>query len=304
MLPVEKVAELRLTRPEGVTETPRIEAASGLAIIDRNVFVVADNETYLAVFPDMGAAEGHTVPFLHDDYPDDLEERKKDKPDLESLTPLPAFDRFEHGGIIALGSGSKSGRDRAAFAVLGADCAVESAIQIDAAPLMRELQDRIPGLNLEGTAITDENFRILQRGNESGSFNAHIDLNLNGLCDAIANGHALDEGLVTNIVRHELGQIHGVDLCFSDADTLPDGTIVFSASAEIDNGGSDGDFTGSSVGMMRPDGDIFMLEPIEVRTKVEGLAATEQDNTVHAYMVTDEDNPDRPSALLETIIEL
>lgn len=302
MLPVRKETELRLARPQGATESPRIEAASGLAIVNEVVYVIADDEAYLAIFPEMGTQAGTTVDILDVDIPTDPSERKKHKPDLESLTPLRPFGRFTHGGIIALGSGSGEGRDLGAFAILESDGRVESAFQLDASPLMKELASQIPGLNLEGTAVTGGVLRVLQRGNDAGSYNAHIDLDRKGVLDAIAASRPLSGDLVVSTQKHDLGQIRGVKLCFSDADTLPDGRIVFSASAEADEDSIDGKVAGSAVGIMRPDGEIVTLEPIDLNKKVEGLAAVASRDGIHAYMVSDDDDPENPSALMRTTL--
>ena len=302
MLPVEKVADLRLEHASGATETRGVEAASGLAIVGGRVYVIADDEAYLAVFGAMGSERGKTFPLLDVDIPTDDSQRKEHKPDLESLTPLSSFDRFAHGGILALGSGSGPGRHRGAFAVLTKDGDVDSVVQLDAGPLIEELAARIPKLNLEGTAVAADTLRVLQRGNDPEAFNAHIDLDLDALRDAIAANRPLGADLVTDIRQHGLGQLRGTTLCFSDADTLPDGRIVFSASAEAEGAGPDGQIGGSAVGVMSVEGEILSLQPIEVETKVEGLAALANDGVIHAYMVSDDDDPDNPSALLRTSI--
>jgi hypothetical protein len=302
MLPVEEVSELRLREPAGASGTTRVEAASGLAIIETTVYVIADDEAYLAVFEDMGRREGITTRLLPDRLPADPDERKGQKPDLESLTPLAPFGDFTHGGLIALGSGSGDGRHRGAFVSFGDDRGIDRVVELDAGPLFSELSKRIPELNLEGTAVTRDRFRILQRGNEPGSVDAHVDLDLGGLCDAVASEGSLGADLLVDIAEHELGQIHGTKLCFSDADTLPDGTIVFSASAETTSEEVDGAPVGSAVGVMTHDGEVLALEPIETETKVEGLAARRAGDDIHAFMVTDVDDPDRPTSLLRTIL--
>lgn len=300
MLSVEKVADLKLTQPEGATETRQIEAASGLAIIDDIVYVIADDEAYIASFRAMGRELGTTVDMVDVDIPTDPSERKKHKPDLESLTPLKPFASFAAGGIIALGSGSGPGRDMGAFAILSEDGEVTSAIQLDAGPLMAELDRRIPKLNLEGTAATEDVMRVLQRGNEPEAYNAHIDLDLVGLKRAIAGPRVVGPDLIVDIKKHDLGFLRGTKLCFSDADTLPDGRIVFSASAETSASGPDGAIAGSAVGIMHPGGEIEMLEPIELDTKVEGLAARIAGDGLEAYMVSDNDDPANPSSLMKT----
>lgn len=302
MLPVDVVAELLLEEPAGASGTQHVEAASGLALVGDTFYVVADDDTYLAIFRDMGRKNGVTQRILPDELSPDPSERKKNKPDLESLTFLAPFERFEHGGLITLGSGSGDERTRGVFASFGADQEIDEIVHLDAGPLMGHLAEQIPELNLEGTAVTGQYLRIFQRGNEPGSTNAHIDLDLQGLCRALADGKPLDASLLAGIREHDLGAVKGTKLCFSDADTVANGTIVFSASAETQGEGVDGRPLGSAVGVMTSEGEVIAFEPIDVETKVEGLAARAHDGHVEAFMVTDDDDPHAPTLLLRTVL--
>ena len=302
MIPVERVRSLRLDRSEGASRSAGIAAASGLAVLGDTLYVVSDDELYLAIFGAMGETPGHTVHFLPGHLPEDYEERKDEKPDLESLTPLDTFGPFEQGGLIALGSGSSPHRRHGALAALGPDGTVSETVRIDAGPLFEHLAGRIEGLNLEGTAVVGDSFRILQRGNEPGATNAHVDLSLDGLREALVSRGPLEAHLVEDIVQHDLGRIHGTDLCFSDADTLSDGRVAFSASAETSEQGQDGALIGSGIGIMSAAGDIESLEPIDVKVKVEGLATVETRDGIEAYMVTDEDDPNTPTDLLRVLL--
>ena len=297
MIPVERVRALELEREAGATDTRRVEAASGLAVVEDTLYVVTDDELYVAIFRDMGAERGTVARMLPGELPRDYDDRKDEKPDLESLTPLPPFGRFAHGGLVAFGSGSSEDRCRGAFASFDPKGAIEEVVELQLGPLVEELQNRIEGLNLEGTAITGDVFRVLQRGNEEGSVNAHIDLDLAGLCRSIEEGAALSGDLVRDVREHDLVRIRGVDLCFSDADTLDDGRIVFSASAEPPEDGADGPSIGSAIGLMSSAGDIEQLEPIDIEIKVEGVAVRPEDGANAVYMVTDEDSPEVPSDL-------
>ena len=302
MLPVERVRTLELAHDAGPTKARYVAAASGLAILGDNLYVVADDELYIALFPDMGRSKGDVVPLLEGHLPANLDERQEEKPDLESLTPLAPFDAFSHGGLIALGSGSNEHRDHGAFAELGPNGEIANTFRLDAAPLFTALRDRIPGLNLEGTAVVGDRFRVLQRGDKEEATPSHVDLDLDGLRHAISQREPLTEGLVKEVRTYDLGRIRGVDLCFSDADTLPNSTIVFSASAEREEEGADGMSVGSAVGLMSADGDVQRLEPIDVEVKVEGLAARVIDEGIEAFMVTDQDDPETPSDLWRVVI--
>jgi len=302
VLPVEDVTDLQLAEPAGAAGRTHIAAASALAIVDDDVYVIADDELYLAVFPEVGRAKGRVVPLLSGDLPRDDRDRSDAKADLESLTPLGGFDGRPHGGLIALGSGSNPIRRRGAFAAFSDTGSISETFELDARPLMEWLDTRVPGLNLEGTAVSGDRLRLFQRGNEDGSVNAHIDLDLDALCAAVAGDRILTPAIVRDVSEHDLGHIRGVRLCFSDADTLPDGRIVFSASAEVDEEGPDGASVGSAVGTMSPSGEILRLEPVDLEIKAEGLAARPVRDGVEAFMVTDQDDPEVPSRLLRVLL--
>ena len=297
MIPMERVRPLELAEPAGPDDSKRVQAASGLVIVDETLYVVSDDQLYLAIFPNMGRDKGRVVPLLEGHLPHDQSERKEDKPDLESLSPLGSFGRFDHGGLVTVGSGSSERRVHGAFAAFAEDGSIDDVVLLDARPLLDALHERIPGLNLEGTAVTKDVLRVLQRGNDDESFNAHIDLDLQRLQEQISERGPLTDELIVDIHRHDLGQMRGVKLCFSDADTLSDQRIVFSASAEPDAGDADGGSLGSAVGLMSPGGEVLELEPVDVQVKVEGLAVVQDEGSIEAYMVTDEDDPDIPTDL-------
>lgn len=297
MIPMERVRSLKLDEPAGPNDSRHVQAASGLVIVDETLYVVSDDQLYLAIFPNMGRDEGRVVRLLEGSLPQDESRRKEDKPDLESLTPLAPFGRFDHGGLVTVGSGSSDKRVQGAFAAFAEDGSIGEVVVLDARPLLAALHQRIPGLNLEGTATTNDVLRVLQRGNEDDSFSAHIDLDLERLRSEISTGGPLTGDLVIDVRKHDLGQMRGVRLCFSDADTLSDQRIVFSASAEPDSGDADGGSLGSALGVMSADGEILELEPVDVQVKVEGLAVVETDGPIEAYMVTDEDDPGTPTDL-------
>jgi hypothetical protein len=299
---MERVRPLKLAEPAGPDDSRRVQAASGLVIRDETLYVVSDDQLYLALFPNMGRDEGRVISLLEGHLSEDESQRKDDKPDLESLSPLEPFDRFSNGGLLTFGSGSSDKRVHGAFAAFAQDGTIADVVLLDVRPLLEVLHERIPGLNLEGTAVTKDVFRVLQRGNFDGSFNAHIDLGLERLCAQIAQGGPLTGDLVLDVHQHDLGQMRGVGLCFSDADTLPDQRIVFSASAEPDEGGGDGSSLGSAVGLMSPEGEILHLEPADVQVKVEGLAVVQAEGVIEAYMVTDEDDPEIPTDLWRLVL--
>jgi len=89
-------------------------------------------------------------------------------------------------------------------------------------------------------------------------------------------------------------ELDGVSLCFSDATTLTEELVCFSASAED----SAGEIHGSVVGTIRADGSVRRLRTIDPRWKVEGVHATIDSGVIDFLFVCDQDDPEAPSPLL------
>ena len=69
----------------------------------------------------------------------------------------------------------------------------------------------------------------------------------------------IDVEEIASLRTYELGELDGVELCFSDATPLGDGLVVFTASAEDD----DGAIHGSVIGLLDPGGDVTRLRRID-----------------------------------------
>ena len=82
-----------------------VAAASGLVRHDRHLYVVADDLPVVFVQPEEGGEE-EEIRLSGEEIPEDPEERKRLKADLESLALLP------DGRLVTLGSGSTELRDR------------------------------------------------------------------------------------------------------------------------------------------------------------------------------------------------
>ena len=83
-------------------------------------------------------------------------------------------------------------------------------------------------------------------------------------------------------------------LCFSDATTLTEELVCFSASAEAEAG----EIHGSVVGTIRADGSVRRLRTIDPRWKVEGVHATIDSGVIDFLFVCDQDDSETPSPLL------
>jgi len=305
VIAIRKLRELILEEVGGDERSDHISAASALVLLRDTLFVVADDERQLGIFPDEARAPGHLVQILEGIVPKTEEERKAHKSDLESLTLLPACEGYPHGALITLGSGTDEERNRGALIPLGPDARpARGNREIDLRPLYTSLREEVPELNIEGAAVTEDVLHLMQRGNNGTGFNARIDLDLAAASAAFGSGEPPSADAVHSITRYDLGQLHGVKLCFSDAAPLEDGRIVFICSAEASDSHSDGPTVGSAIGVMDRDGSIASVEPVDLEVKLEGIATDIIADEIRVLLVTDADDPRTPSPLLEARLPL
>ena len=293
--------ELNLTTPTSVGRPLHLAAASGLVQVGDYLYVVADDEHHLGVFSASQAGAGTLITLFAGDLPDELEERKARKPDMEALVVLPAMEDYPDGALLAIGSGSKKRRRQAVILGLAADGAVNTPAKIlDLSELYTALKTTFDDLNIEGAFISADTLYLLQRGNKSETArNARIALKLDKVCKAVHKGKPVSAKAVSEIRAYDLGMSAGVPLCFTDAALLPDGSWIFSAAAEAtDNSYQDGEFVGAAIGIVKPDGELFHMEQLDAAYKIEGVAARVEGDTVHLLMVTDADNPAQAAVLL------
>jgi hypothetical protein len=279
-----------------------IGAASGLLCRQGRVYVVADDEHHLAVFDSL-----HQPGSLHRVFAGDLpagkKARKRLKPDLECLLWWPAPAPAAAPALLALGSGSKAGRDRAVLLPLGTDGKPEPAPgavqQLELAPLYEPLRERFGRINIEGAFLLADELVLLQRGGRD-AINASLHYRIDDL-RALIGGNTTPRP-PRRIVEHHLGTLQGVALGFTDAAALPQaqgGGWVFTAVAEdSDNAVADGDFCGAVVGIVDAQGECVAMRPLAQAAKVEGIDVQLHGGQLRLCMSTDADDPEVPSQLL------
>ena len=277
-----------------------IAAASGLVHTGSSLCVIADDALDLAVFPGEGEQPGRLARLLAGELSGDQSQRKASKPDFEALTMLPASEGHPHGALMALESGSKDERHYGVVCPLAADGALSGERrEIELAPLYEELKTELAELNVEGAPVAGERMLLMQRGNGPAGENCVIELSLERVLAAIATGAALDGSALLRIRRHDLGEVDGVRLCFSDAAPLPDGRLVYSAVAEGEGKGGGGGFGAAVVGVIEADGAVSAEHRLEPPAKVEGVEARlRDDGAIELLLVADGDDPDQPAPLL------
>lgn len=298
MLETRIVRELLVDDATGGTGQAHLSAASGLVKLGHRLFVVADDEHHLAMFDRSNREPGRLVPLFDGKLPLRHQARKAAKPDCEALLALPAFAGYPHGALMALGSGSRPSRQRAALLALDAAAEIQgSARTVDLAPLLAPLHELIPDLNIEGALVQGDVFSLLQRGNSGAATNARIDWSWHGLQRWLAEaGPAPKPAAIT---RFALGAIEGVALSFTDCAPLPSGEWLFSAAAEdTADTYNDGRCVGSAIGLIDAGGTIRLLERLSRVCKVEGITASAAGETINLLLVTDADDRRQPAQLL------
>jgi hypothetical protein len=303
MITLTKVRELDLAAAPTAGQPLYLSAASGLACLDSFIYVVADDELHLGVFPAAGSEPGRLIRLFDGALPDSKKKRKKQKPDLEALTLLPAFGDFPHGALLALGSGSRSNRRMGVLLGLDRHGGVRGSPQaVDLSPLLAPLDEEFPKLNIEGAVVSHDELRLFQRGNKRDAENAIIRFRLSLLLELLSS-QRVDAVTPFAIDRFDLGQIDGIPFCFTDAAALPNDDMVFTAVAEdTDDNYNDGPCAGAAIGIVGNNGHLRSLHRLRQPCKIEGVDARPDGDVVRLLLVTDADDPDIPASLFSATI--
>lgn len=296
MIHLTKLKSLMLAQGTHAERHPHLSAASGLVQVGPWLYVVADDELHLGQFLREGNSHGQLHRCFEGELPQDAEERKAEKPDIEVLTQLPGFST--HPTLLALGSGSKKNRHRSTLITLDSNGNIHGKPM----PLALEkfydfLKDEIGKLNIEGAAVVEDSMYLFQRGNKKNKLNASIRLSLADFYKVLRSPDKKFAPHI-HITPYDLGYIDEVPLCFTDATSLDNGDIIFTASAEnTSDSYLDGQCMGSSVGLINRAGDLVLLEPIDKTVKLEGIEADRLGNSVELLLVTDADDAAQPAQL-------
>ena len=299
MLEVQTVRELSVAGTEGLFH---LSAASGLVKVGSRVFVVADDENHLGLFDLSNSEPGRLVRLFEGELPLHHKARKAAKADCEALLVLPAFGHYPCGALMAMGSGSRPSRQRAALVALDSAGEVQGPTRaVDLAPLLEPLHDLVPDLNIEGAFLQGETLCLLQRGNGRSAINARIDLSWRHVQAWLAVAGPAPRPI--SITPFSLGAIDGVPLTFTDGAALPGGDWLFSAAAEdTSDTYLDGFCAGSAIGIVDAGGTVRTLEQLSLTCKIEGIAASATDNSIDLLLVTDADDRSQPALLLSTTL--
>lgn len=300
-LQLRKLRDLQVEEPSGPGRPAHLSAASGVVRRGDFVYVIGDDELHLGVFQLSSSEPGRLWRVLAGALPSDHDERSDLKPDLEALTVLPPFEGRPYGALLGLGSGSGPERDRGFVCGLAPDGSIAGEPdELDLGPLYGLLREHVAELNVEGAATMGEQLWLLHRGNSDEASNLVAELSLERLMRSLQEDLCLDAEELENVRGYDLGDIDGVELTFSDATPIADQLLVFTASAEAE----DGPIRGSVVGTLGLDGSVQRLRTIDRRWKVEGVHAAIDSGVLDFTFVCDQDDPDAPAPLLSATMPL
>jgi hypothetical protein len=300
-LHLRKLRDLEVEEPSAPGRPAHLSAASGVVRRGEFVYVIGDDELHLGVFRLSSSEPGRLRRVLGGDLPGDDGERSNRKPDLEALTLLPPFEEHPYGALLGLGSGSAPERDRGFVCALAADGSIAGEPEeLALRPLYRLLREHVADLNVEGAATMGERLWLLNRGATGEAPNLVAELSLERLMRSLREDRCLDAEELETVRVYELGDIDGVQLSFSDATPIADQLLVFTASAEAD----DGQIRGSVVGTLGLDGSVRRLRTIDRRWKVEGVHAAIDTGVLDFTFVCDQDDPGAPAPLLSAAMPL
>jgi hypothetical protein len=281
-----------------------VTAASGIAPLGDGWLVAQDDATHGAWLRNGRVTPLRLLPPVEGlDRFLEAEGTKHLKPDLEVACPAEVDG---NPAVLVLGSGSSPRRMRGVVVRLADG---EPAVRAgDLTPLYARVAEvldlPLDQLNLEGASRHGDTVRWFNRGTlAAGVPSASVAVPLERLV-AVVLGRADPAGMPVGDARvHELGEVEGVGLAVTDAIALPDGRTLLSAAAEdTPNAVDDGPVVATALALL--DGaEVLAVDPVpEIGGhvhKIEGLALREvRGDEVHLLAVVDDDDPDRPSAVL------
>lgn len=296
---IEHLRPLLLRRPTAKGRAAHVSAASGLVIVNRKVFVIADDEYHLSEF-DLLQSERKGE--IHRIFPGTLPKlataRKKQKPDMEALAFWPPVKVWPYGALVLLPSGSKENRDRGAVIPFTSQGKLERPLLIDFKLLWEELRTKIPNLNIEGLVIRKSSVRLFHRANGANSFSAVIHLDSKIFGKELRQHHVTKQCL-KKVIQVDLGKLKGHALAFTDATAADAKYDYFIAVAEAGNSTYlDGKYLGAKLGLISKSGKVRWMKTLKIAQKPEGFALLPNKKKTF-LVVTDADDPHHCANLLK-----
>lgn len=308
MAELKETVELKTIRrleiePTEASRPNYVYAASGLARVGSQLYIVADDELHLAVFTTQDIKPGKWIRLAPGNLPLDYDERKKAKPDLESITHIPAYEYAPNGALLVVPSMSRKTRINGMLLVLDENRRpTDQILPIDFSAVRPKLTELVQELNIEGIVVTDKIVKLFHRGSKDKSSSAVIELDATQFLKNLHDTHTIDPNSIRNKTEYDLGAIADVPLQFTDAVRLPDDRTLFLATSENStNAFDDGASFGSAVGILNKVGKVETIARFFGREKLEGASARINGNAIDLLLVSDTDNLNKPAHLFSAI---
>lgn len=299
MIATTQLRQLQLLARQGDSGASYLSAASGLALVNSTIYVIADDEHHLGIFSACDTNPGRLLRLVAGELPEDKSERKRRKPDFEAIVAIEGSDGFPGGRLLVLPSGSRPNRYKGAMLVLDrAGQPQGSPFELDMSPILASLRDSFAEVNVEGAVVLGEDLLLFQRGRRGADDNAIVRYPLQEAMAALEGRGAARLG-PSVIDRPKLPSINNVPFGFTDATVLPGGGIAFCAVAEdTEDAYNDGPCMGAAVGILSDDGQLVSFQELDRPWKIEGIDARLRDGRTEVLMVTDADDRATPASLL------
>jgi hypothetical protein len=299
MIATTQVRQLQVFADQGDSVASYISAASGLALVNSTIYVIADDEHHLGIFNAYDSDPGRLSRLVPGELPEDKSERKRQKPDFEAIVAIAGSDGRPSGRLLIFPSGSRPNRNKGAMLVLDRSGQPQGLpVELDMSPILTSLRDGFAEVNIEGAVILREELLLFQRGRRGADENAIVRYPLQEAMAAL-EGRGVPRLEPNSIDRPKLPSINNVLFGFTDATVLPGGEIAFCAVAEdTANAYNDGPCVGAGVGILTSAGQLLSFHELDRPWKIEGIDARLRDNRVEVLMVTDADDRSTPASLL------
>lgn len=268
-----------------------VKAASGLVKVENTFYVISDDEVSLAEFKFEGDTQANYIKLLEKELPRDPAERKRQKPDWESLAQLEIAQ--DKRILLAVPSGSTENRMTGAFVHLDKAGIVDknsNPVTIDFSEIYKSLKAKLTDLNIEGACVFNNRLKLFQRGNGAAGKNAIIDIDLAGFCNDLENAVSVKAQHVLAVTEYDLGHLDGHKLDFTDACAVNDKVWFLAVAEDSRSTYEDGQYYGAIIGCLDSSGKEIARYEIDCATKPEGLWVDVESHRLCFYVVTDADS--------------
>lgn len=287
-------ADAALDRPA------HVRAASGLTWLGDQLMVVCDDLLFLGVVDvATGLVDDVALPAAGPRAFDARRGNKAGKPDFEATFAL-------DDALWAVGSGGPLPARQVVARWRPGEAPTVIAVPALMAQLAAALVPAGGALNLEGAVVVGDAIWLANRGGDTSGPAGVVTQ------DAIvrvprARWHAAVAGAAIEVPaaqRHDLGQLAGAALRFTELTRRGDAVVYLAAAERTTSFYDDGEVVGSALGVLggAPAQPIVDEHGAPLVAKLEGLAFVPTEPT-RAFAVDDADDPDRPATLFELHVD-